>query len=289
MNFFAFLIAVFSVSNAELWPANSLDNSDFLTGLPLLDSPLPDSLSLNLPVPGNELSSFDLNLNEPGENDAGDSGESSTVTPSIPYAETQIHTDGSNGICNPDGSTGQKRRKRLSPFCQNPDILEFHPRVPKKAQAGSTKIEEANDEMARRDSQWLIEQFAILYGPDWRDTMDISKRQDALTLLSKPGDDACAKQTAEQANYVRAYALCCLGPSEIVEPQLARRQNAVTIVNWFNCDQDILERPFCLFSPFRVCCVHHNSYSYPGDSITRDPADWWRWGFKGVDCVDRSA
>lgn len=146
-----------------------------------------------------------------------------------------------------------------------------------------------NDDMAERDSQWLADEFAFIYGPDWRETSDELKIQHGFIMMNQPQDDICIKQSATQgAPHVRPHAFCCLGPTETAPSQLIRRQDLHlgTITNWFNCDLDIAERPFCEFRlTARVCCLTH--LSFPVGFPPGDQPDWWRWGFKGVDCVLR--
>lgn len=215
MSFLPFLIAAFSVSNTALWPANLDISNRLLTSPPLQYPPPPGSLSLNLPASDNELSSLILNPQKPSLNGAGVGGESSTVTLSSTYAETQTHPDGFNGICNSDISTGQKRRKRKSNYCRNREVVEFHPGVLKQQQSGETEEEEMNDDMAERASQWLADEFAFIYGPDWRETSDELKIQHGFIMMNQPQDDICIKQSATQgAPHVCPHAFCCLGPTE---------------------------------------------------------------------------
>lgn len=315
MSFLSFLVAAFSVLNAALLPLNP-DDSDLLsTSSPLLDSPPPDSVPLNLPAPGNDPISFDLNLNAitsdknptfgytpklaqgPSEDSAGEGGLSLIVPPSTTYAET--HMDESNGICIPESSTGQNRRKRQPANCPNPAMLEFYSHVPKGAEPSGTKLSEKQekakkaDDMVRRDNGWLLRLLRSNHLSDWEQITSSELQNELINLSNDDDDHACIKQPVPTGSYPRPYSLCCLGPPytislPVVGQRLARRQDPVMMTNWYNCQPQITVRPFCLFymdaswmSNF-VCC---RTWSASGPDLGGfEPDNWWRWGYQGVDC-----
>lgn len=296
LKFLLFLI----LSNAELLPLN-LHSSDLL----LTNSPLLGSSSLNLPAPGNDPSPFNLFLTAgDSSNDptfsysaepagAGDGGESLAVLPSTTYAEAQTKTDDLNGICN----TGQNQRKRQSTFCRNPGTLEFYPNVPIEPHANTPQKKKETDDMARKDEQWMIDQLKFFLGSAWRGKT-ASELEDYFRAFSLSFDDSCAKKPAQGGSYVRPYTLCCLGPLQFMtlpstQLRLARRQDFVVEADWFNCQFAIAGRPFCGFrfnedwGSNSVCCRDWSGDS-TSDAYDSSP-DWWRYGFKGLDCVDNLA
>lgn len=299
MNFLKFPLFLI-LSNAEFLPLN-LDGSDLLS----TDSPLPGLSSLNLPALGNDPSPFNLFLAAGDSNSdptfsysaepagAGDGGESLAVLPSTTFAEAQTKTDDFNGLCN----SGQNRRKRQLNFCRNQGMLEFYPNVPLKPQANTPQKEKETDDMARKDEEWMIDQLKKRLGSRWRE-MTASELEGHFLDFSLSGDDSCAKQPAQKGGYVRPHTLCCLGPIQFMtlpssQLRLIRRQDPVVVADWFNCQFGVPGRPFCGFrldgdwGSNSVCCRDW-SIGSTSDAYTSSP-DWWRYGFKGLDCVDHLA
>lgn len=265
--------------------------------------PVPDLLSLNLPAPGNE--PINLNLNpfhsetladkptfspetaqEPSINGAEDAGESSIVPPPIIDAQTQTNTDDFHGMCISDSSTGRKRRRGQS-SCRNPAMFELRLRVPPKPKAGRTKAEETNDQGTIDDIKWVRDLLRKRFGPA-RPSAKESETEEYWNLLAKARKDACITKSQKAFSYVRPFPLCCIGPSQDVIVQaklrLARRQNINVVTNWFNCNLAIPERPICNVPGItNVCCVGFRDVA---DRLFNIPEAWWRWGYKGADCVE---
>lgn len=167
-------------------------------------------------------------------------------------------------------------------------MLPFHQRVPKERRAGPTKEGETkdgltegetNDDISYRDEEWLEKRLEEILGPDWHttDPMEIMRQ---YYLLGKDEEEACINQEG----IYRMNALCCLGPSEeITVPTLGQRlvrRQSVVLTNYFNCDLCMRGRPFCGDPAKKVCC---STVDY---ELGSGPQELWKWGYKGLDCID---